>query len=607
MTIFQAIKRLLPYAVVLILSACSDGVVVDSGNNTNPSNGDNTNPISGEGGTPNTPTAPVDNPSTPAPSVDPDSGPETPAQAPQTSDFSTGALDAADVEAARFLTQATFGPTPETIAEFRRYGSIDAWIDWQMSVPVSTTKDYTQEFSNGSLRSPRHHGWWNNVMDEDDQLRQRMAFALSQLFVISDVDYALGNAQYGVTDYYDMLARGAFGNFRALLEEVTLHPAMGVYLSMVRNEKANPAENIRPDENYAREVMQLFTLGLFELNMRGEMIPAGNPKPTYTQTDVSEFARVFTGWNYPNVRSWTDNNITSAAYEGRMVANENFHDNGAKNLLNGAVSPAGLSAKQDLDAALDNLFQHNNVPPFVAKHLIQRFVTSNPTPEYVERVARIFVNNGAGERGDLSAVIRAVLTDEEARTGHLTLTNFGKLKEPVMRWSQLWRSLSATPGPSANGIHATANHPTDQFDSMTGQAVMRSKSVFNFYLPDNPLVAGSQLLSPEMQIMSEANLAATHNNWHHQIYRFNNRADLNDDNPRVTIINLEPLTEIARNRNALLDWYNLHLYAGGMPTEMRRTLFDFARSYPTSNQGRFELVQDTLFVVLTTPQIQWQR
>lgn len=589
--------RVLPALIfTAALVGCSDGAVVGSGGGSvsaGGSNGTPTNAPSNTGGGINT--------------VAPDSGPSTPSQAPDTSDFNAGSLSDADVAAARFLTQATFGATEESIAEFRNIGSIDTWIDRQIAMPISTTRDYTEENSNGSLRTTRHYGWWDNVMLEEDQLRQRVTFALSQLFVISDLDYALGNAQFGVTDYYDMLARGAFGNFRNLLKDVTLHPAMGVYLSMVRNEKANVIENIRPDENYAREVMQLFTLGLFELNMRGEAIPQGNPRDAYTQTDVEEFARVFTGWNYPNVRSWDDSNVVPAAFEGRMVPNENFHDKGAKNLLNGAVAPAGLTAEQDLDAALDNLFQHSNVPPFVARHIIQRFVTSNPTPEYIERVANVFADNGAGERGDLEAVIRAVLTDDEARSGHLTLTNFGKLKEPVMRWSQLWRALDATPGPQANGIFATPDFPVDQLDSMTGQAVLRSPSVFNFFLPENPLSAGATLVSPEMQIMSEANLATTHNNWHHQVYRFNTLVDLGGDNPRVSMIDLEPLIELATDRNALLDWYNLMLYAGGMPTEMRRTLFDLASNYSTSLRGRYELVQDTLFVILTTPQIQWQR
>jgi len=606
MMLKHPLRVFLPIALALTLSACSDGVVVNdssSGGGTSPTNGGSgTAPTdNGSGAVPGTPAAPSGG--------DPDTGPETPAQAPDTSDFNTGSLSDADVAAARFLTQATFGPNPDTIAEFRRIGSIDAWIDQQVALPVSTTRDYTLENSNGSLRGPRHDGWWNNVLDNDDQLRQRMAFALSQLFVISDIDFALGNAQFAVTEYYDMLAQGSFGNFRTLLEDVTLHPTMGVYLSMVRNEKADPSQNIRPDENYARELMQLFTIGLFELNMRGEPIPIGNPNPSYTQTDIEEFARVFTGWNYPNVRSWVDNNIVPAAFEGRMVPNENFHDTGAKVLLNGSVAPAGLTAQQDLDAALDNIFQHQNVPPFIAKHFIQRFVTSNPTPEYVERVANVFANNGDGERGDLEAVIRAVLTDDEAINGHLTLTNFGKIKEPVMRWSQLWRTLEAVPGESANGVHATANFPMSRISDMTGQAVMRSPSVFNFFLPENPLAIGSELVSPEMQIMTEANLASTHNNWHHQVYRFNNRSaeNLAGDNPRVTIINLEPLADIAGDRNELLDWFNLHLFAGGMPTEMRSTLFQFGASYSNSSNDRFAMVQDMLFLILTTPQIQWQR
>jgi len=567
MNLTPAIRMLLPLALALLVTACGDGVVVNSsGTTTTPVGGDN--PTGGPGGS-----GGGNNPVVQIPDTDPDAGPETPDQAPDTSNFNAGS----------------------------------AWVDWQVSLPVSTTKDYTQENSNGSLRSTRHFGWWNNILDEPDQLRQRMAWALSQLFVISDVDYALGNQQFGVTDYYDMLARGSFGNFRTLLGEVTLHPAMGVYLSMVRNEKADPVQNIRPDENYAREVMQLFTLGLFELNMRGEPVPLGNPRPTYTQKDVEEFARVFTGWNYPFARYWDDNNLPNESFEGEMEPYEEFHDKGSKNLLNGTVAPAGLSARDDLNLALDNLFQHKNVPPFIAKHLIQRFVTSNPSPEYIERVARVFENNGGGERGDLEAVLRAVLKDEEARTGHLTMTNFGKLKEPVLRWSQLWRALEGTPGPQAEGVHSSADHPLDAFDAMTGQAIMRSKSVFNFYLPDNPLAPGSKLISPEVQIMSEANLASTHNNWHHQVYRFNDRSDLSDDNPRVTIINLSPLAELARDENEFLDWFNLVLYAGGMPTDMRRTLYDFSESYTASLSDRFALAQDTLFLVLTTPQIQWQR
>jgi len=300
-------------------------------------------------------------------------------------------LDPLDVDAARFLNQATFGATAKSIADFRTYPSKEAWIDAQMQLPASLTLPYVEL---------NHEPWWSNALHEPDQLRQRMAFALSQIFVISDLDKALSNNQYGVSDYYDMLARNAFTDYRSLLEDVTLHPAMGVYLSMVRNEKANPAENIRPDENFAREVLQLFSIGLFELDNRGEIINPENPTPSYSQTTIEEFARVFTGWEHPSTRYWGDTNLTEPAFQGRMVPFDEFHDTGSKTLLNGAVIQAGLNTAEDMQRALDNISQHQNVGPFISKQLIQRLVTSNPSPDYVGRVAQVFADNGSGVRGD---------------------------------------------------------------------------------------------------------------------------------------------------------------------------------------------------------------
>jgi len=589
--------------LAVLLFACSDGgVVVDeapfdasSGVNPGASSGDQesggaVSTTSGNSG------ANTDNP---IGSDDP-----TGVSPPTTSQSN---LDPADVAAARFLTQATFGPTEATIAEFRNFASAEAWLDAQFAAPASLVVPYTRANSNGSSREARHEIWWSNALGQPDQLRQRVAFALSQIFVASDLDYALANAQYGVADYYDMLTRNAFGNYRQLLEEVTLHPVMGVYLSMVRNEKANPELNIRPDENYAREVLQLFSIGLTELNIRGEAVPAGNPNPAYTQRTVEEFARVFTGWNYATASSWTTTSLGAGTYELPMVPVEEFHDTGSKALLNGTVVPAGLGTAADMQAALDNIFQHPNVGPFVGKLLTQRLVTSNPSPEYVERVATVFNNNGAGERGDLRAVVRAILLDEEARNGHMGEADFGKIREPLIKFSHFWRALSATPGPQSEGVHNTADFPLLRLDEMTGQVVMRSTSVFNFYLPDNPIVTGGNELSPEMQIMTEANLAATHNNYHHHVYRFHNRADLSDDNPSVTIIDLEPLVEKAANPDELLDWYNLVFYAGGMPDDTRGSLREYMETLGSDDSALFARVQDTLFMVLVSPAFHLQR
>ena len=551
-------------------------------------------------------------PSNPGPSlggeelVEPDTNDGPTGELPPVSSVSN--LSADDVAASRFLAQATFGATDEDIAQLKNSGGLEQWIDAQMALPVSLTEPYTRANSNGSLRTTRHEIWWNNALNQPDQLRQRVAFALSQLFVASDVDYLLATNQYGMTNYYDMLSRNAFGNYRNLLEQVTLHPVMGVYLSMVRNEKADIVNNVRPDENYAREVLQLFSLGLFELNNRGEALPIENPRPAYTQDQVEEFARVFTGWNFSNVSSWETPNLgADGVFSTPMVPDERFHDTGSKNLLNGAVAPADLSVRDDMSFALDNIFQHSNVGVLVSRHLIQRLITSNPSAEYIERMTNVFNNNGAGVRGDLGALVKAILLDPEARNGHLNNPDFGKLREPVIRLAHFWRALDATPGPLSEGVHNTADFTLSRLDEMSGQAVMSSPSVFNFYKPDHTIVPGGTTLSPEMEIMSEANLASTHNNYHHQIYRFNDRSDLSDDNPRVTIINLEPLVQMASEPDRLLDWYNLILFAGAMPDDMRQTLFDYMRSLPDDDRGRFAKVQDTLFMIVVTPQIHLQR
>ena len=595
-------KRLITTVLfTLLLSACSDsGVVIGDGSGSSTINSGSTGST---GGVNNTPSGGTTGSAGGAPVV-PDT--ETGTGEPVTT-TATSNLDPADVDAARFLNQATFGASEQTIAEFRTFGSKGAWIDAQMRLPVSLTRPYTEANSNGSNRYPRHDAWMNNVLDEPDQLRQRVAFALSQIFVVSDIDKTLANAQYGMTDYYDMLSRNAFGNYRTLLEDVSLHPVMGVYLSMVRNEKANPAENIRPDENFAREVLQLFSIGLFELDNRGEIINRTNPTPSYTQNTIEEFARVFTGWEHPTSRYWNDTNLTSSAFIGRMVPVEEFHDTGSKTLLNGAVVPAGLSTEQDMQRALDNIFQHQNVGPFISKLLIQRLTTSNPSPDYVGRVVAVFNNNGQGTRGDLGAVVKAILLDNEAQKGVAVNPDFGKIREPNIKLSHYWRALGATPGPSANGIHNTADFVIGRLDEMGGQAVMRSKSVFNFYLPENQLRPGQPLLSPEMQNMSEAFIASTHNNYHHLIYRFHNRADLSDDNPRVSITDFEPLATLAANPDDLLDWYNLVLFAGGMPDTMRTTLRDYMLTLPNDNNGRFARVQDTLFMVMVSPAYNVQR
>lgn len=315
---------------------------------------------------------------------------------------------------------------------------------------------------------------------------------------------------------------------------------MGIYLGMVRNQKANPELNIRPDENYAREVLQLFSVGLSELNQRGEKLPLENPLATYTQDTIVDFARVFTGWNFADSSGvWISNDLTAYDKTLFMLADYNplppdsLHDTDPKNLLNGAqllTDPSSpTSTEDDLQFALDNIANHPNVAPFISKLLIQRLTTSNPSPEYIARVAQRFNDNGQGSRGDLAVVIKAILLDDEARQGKAINPDFGKVKEPLLQLTQLWRAFNAKPGTIAeNGSYRLYAKVSDRIDEVFGQAVMKSPSVFNFFLPDNPLssIPDSKLVSPEMQIMTEANIAAIHNALYEQIYTFNSIANL---------------------------------------------------------------------------------
>ena len=351
------------------------------------------------------------------------------------------------IEAFQFLNQGSFGATEaeaQSLIDMRH----ESWIDDQLTKPASLQLPHLQslpppEFQ-FQLHADRVDIWFRNSLHGEDQLRQRVAFALSEIMVVSQLG-ALGNLPFAVADYYDVLARNAFGNYRDLLESVTLHPAMGVYLSMLGNERPDQALNIRPDENYAREVMQLFSIGLVELNVDGteKLDSSGQPIPTYDQSVIEGFAHVFTGWTYAGAPNFRQARATRFNQVIPMQLYPSFHDTGPKKLLNGVELPAGQSGEQDLADALDNIFNHPNVGPFMAIRLIQRLVTSNPSPGYVQRVAEVFNDNGFGVRGDLAAVVKAILLDEEARPA-MAMEIDGKLKEPLLRVTQLWKAYDAT-------------------------------------------------------------------------------------------------------------------------------------------------------------------
>jgi uncharacterized protein (DUF1800 family) len=360
---------------------------------------------------------------------------------------------------------------------------------------------------------------WKTFSSSDDQLRQRMAYALSQIFVIS-LDSNIANANpRGPANYLDVLGENAFGNYRALLEAVTYSPMMGIYLSSMRNQKENPATGSVPDENYAREIMQLFSIGLYQLNQDGtqKLDGAGNPIETYTNADITGLAKVFTGL------SWTGSDTSDARFRRAngipgvnddpdreikpMQAYNQFHATQEKRFL-GVTIPATSTADTngDIRIALDTLFNHPNVGPFIGKQLIQRLVTSNPTPAYVSRVAAAFNNNGANLRGDMKAVIRAILLDPEARSSTAVTAQSGKLREPVVRLLQWMRTFNAK---SQDGRYllGTTSDPSTQL----AQSPMRSPSVFNFYrpgyVPPNSRIGNANLVAPEMQITTETSVA----------------------------------------------------------------------------------------------------
>ena len=447
-------------------------------------------------------------------------------------------------QAARFLSQATLGADYETIVNVTALGE-EAWMDRQFNIPVTTLTsrintlyvnqdgEFVPEFID-AFNIIFRTGWWEQVMKGEDLLRQRVALALSEIFVISDTG-ELEDFPMGIASYYDMLQRNAFGNFRNLLYDVTLHPCMGHYLSHAGNRPPDATTGRFSDENYAREIMQLFTIGLYELNMDGSRKPDtnGNPIPTYTNADITEFARVYTGMHYdvraelndladdPEVtESITIDTVTFDEIMGFEMVNfidpmyfyEREHDTGTKTLLNGTVLPTGQTIQQDLNGALDNLFNHPNTPPFISRLLIQRLVKSNPSPAYINRVANAFVDNGQGVRGDMQAILKAILLDVEARTPDMLrdIRN-GKMREPFFKLVHYVRAFNAT------SITGTFTMWDGEYGDAFGQRPMSSPSVFNFYLPDyspSGAVGDAGLVGPEFQIANSSTLSTSLNTMH---------------------------------------------------------------------------------------------
>ncbi len=504
-------------------------------------------------------------------------------------------------EAFKFLNQATFGATEAAAQQLIGVG-YDAWVDQEMAKGVSLQLPFIQALPRpqnvAQLQTDRVDIWFRNSLNGTDQLRQRVAFALSEILVVSHLD-ALNRAPYSVADYYDVLARNAFGNYRQLMGEVTLHPAMGVYLSMLGNEKPNPALNIRPDENYARELMQLFSIGLVELNNDGSAnLDAQNqPIATYSQEIIEGFAHVFTGWNYAGAPSFNQARRTDANQTIPMQLYPDFHDTGSKMLLNGVVLPAGQTGEQDLSDALDNVFDHPNVAPFVSIRLIQRLVTSNPSPGYVNRVANIFNDNGAGVRGDMEAVVRAILMDDEARPD-MPMELDGKVKEPILRLTQLWRAYDAA---SSSG-----RYPFIAVYIVFGQGPLQSESVFNFFSPfyaPPGEIRDSNLVAPELEIATEYLNTFVTNYMFNQAF-VNNSANTNAGDDDV-LIDIDGEIGVATDIDILIDLVAGKLLGGELSDTLRTQISGMLTLIPETDAA--VRAAETIYFVVTSPEYAYQR
>lgn len=527
--------------------------------------------------------------------------PNDPAAAP--------AAPSTEADAARFLTQATFGPNRTEIASLMNQ-TYAQWIDAQLAAPTTWHRDTamaqsrTNPINEPDLppdfvdRMHRMDAWWEIALKSNDQLRQRVAFALSQILVISDVSDAIADNQRETARYYDILVRHAFGNYRDLLIDVSKDPLMGFYLSHLQNAKANPATGAVPDENYAREIMQLFSIGLVELHPNGtlKLDGSGLPIPTYNQATVTETARVFTGWGFndPDVPE-DEFYLVDDVFDRPMRMYPSFHDTGAKTIVTGRVLPAGQGGEQDLRDTVETLVNHPNTGPFIARRLIQRLVTSNPSPDYIYRVGQVFADNGSGQRGDLGAVVKAILLDPEARSANAAAQpNFGKVKEPMLRLSGLLRAFDT----QLQNNRLELAYPEEDL----AQGPLAAQSVFNFFRPDyvpSGELASSGLVAPEMQITDDTTAITVPNRL--SIYAFSPMTDASERRDEgIPSLDVSKLVSLWNEPSRLIDELDLLLCAGSM-SDFTRNRLTQATTTLASQLGTTEGVSSLIYLVATSP------
>ncbi len=502
-----------------------------------------------------------------------------------------------EADAARFLTQATFGPTPADVARVQALGYA-GWLDEQFAMPQ-------QAPSHQSYWDMRHaaiiavnpksragpgelvHSFWAHALNGQDQLRQRVAFALSEIFVVSWADNCADNNSRGASSYLDMLGREAFGKYRGLIESVSLHPVMGCYLSHLRNQREDDSTGRVPDENFARELMQLFSIGLYELNPDGSLSldSMGRPTETYGPLDISGLAKVMTGWSW-NCPTWpsdacflwgegtNDGASTARQYVSNMKPYVKFHSRSEKQFLGKRIAsqPFFPDPEGDLRIALDTIANHPNVGPFLGRQLIQRLVTSNPSPPYIARVAAAFQQS----QGSLQSTIRAILLDPEARNTASAQASptYGKVREPILRLSALFRGIGAT---SKTGSYLLP--ATDDPGKSLNQAPLKAPSVFNFfrpgYVPPGSATAAQGLVAPEMQLLHETSAAGYVNFIRDLLFAglgawgYDNTERVNDVQLDFNLNAEHPLLKQADQPTELVETLNQRLMYGTMPYRLR--------------------------------------
>ena len=477
--------------------------------------------------------------------------------------------------AARFLEQASWGPRPDAIAQVQSMG-FDAWLNDQLAAPPSlhALSDSTSD-SLGSQQSE----FFVHALRKPDQLRQRVAFALSQIFVVSGLK--TGQPRQMVP-FQNLLRQDAFSNYARLLREVTLSPTMGVYLDMVNNDRANPTLGTAPNENYGREVMQLFSLGTALLKPDGTLQKdaLGQPIPTYDQATITDTARALTGWTFPGLARTTGHNREN--YRSNMIPVAANHDPGSKMIVTGLILPAGRTAQQDLDDVLNTLATHPNVAPFISLRLIQHLVTSNPSPDYLARMSAVFNTTG----GDLGAVVRAILLDPEARAGDDSaspvVAGAGHLREPILYLLAMMRTLN---------VAVVDQNPIESLAADMGQTLFYSPSVFNYYSPLYRVPSGQ--LGPEFQLLNSATALVRVNGVQNLVTR-----GLDGD----VSFNLGPLTALAGTPATLVDAVDNAFLFGRLPAELKASIITAI----SATTDRTERVRTAIYLVATSALYQVQ-